>query len=348
VTETSTPVRGDLLSCYSTAIAGLLRTVGIPDTTVLGAQLFLGVHHSDDGLIDFLHYHTPLVGDGQHFRVELRRCGAPEPEVAAVRIAEHTQRVGATVVTGATSQLDWIDTAGTEPAPHWFLAFPGDPSGERLLVDDRFTWIDDAGEHTGFSDTLASTRVGRLAWSPLPVSPHQASRERWALGDHRLRPQWTGQKPWQWLEVRAVEQHTLDTELANAMLARTVEGRVTDSTVATHSWTVGSAAYALLADVLEDGIANPDTYRCNNDLWVAARNRDMVAASLPYIRADLAELGEWVSANLTPAWTALVRAMRYNSLRVATGGKPRRRVRTELDTIATLEEQFRARLSDVL
>jgi hypothetical protein len=352
-------VRGDLLSCYSTATAGLLRTMGVPDVLALGTQVFLGVRRVG-ALTEFLHYHTPLVGDGVLYRVELRRCGAADPGTAAQAVSRQARQVGAVVVTGCTTRLSWIETGGEEPAPHWFLAAPtGDPSGE-MLVDDRFTWIDDAGEHPGFTGPLPAAQVGALAWSPPPVSPQQSSRERWALGDHRDRPSWSADLPWQWLEVAGTEAMGADTvEFGRTMLGRTVNGQITDARVAAHGWAVGAAAFDALGEWLETGLSDPATYLCNNDFWVAARNRQMAAVSLRHLSrarvshgpgrlGELGELGDWVDSTLVPAWTGLVRAMRYNSLRVTRGRQPRPGVLTELRSIADLEDRFRTRLRDAL
>lgn len=346
-------VRGDLLSCYSTATAGLLRSFGVPDVLVFGTQLFLAVRRSGE-LMEFLHYHTPLTGDGDLYRVDLQRHGAAEPEAAAEAIVRHARDAGAAIVTGRTTHLPWIETGnGVEPAPHWFLVTPGEPGA--LLVDDRFRWTDDAGTHPGFVGTVPASRVGPFAWSPPPVSAEQASRERWALGDRRERPPWSDERPWQWLEAGGCAPPEAGAaEFAAAMLARTADARIVDPRVAAHGWAAGRAAFDALHDWLENGLADPATYRHNNDFWVAARNRKMVAASLRHARlpgrdgGGLAELGGWAAERLVPSWTALIRALHYNARRVAAGGAPRPGVLDSLRAIADLEDGFRQRLGGLL
>ncbi|GAA4057081.1 hypothetical protein [Actinomadura miaoliensis] len=343
-------VRGDLLSCYSTAAAGLLRAIGVPDVLAFGTQLFLGVRRSGS-LMEFLHYHTPLTGDGELYRVDLHRRGAAAPGEAADAIVRHAHETGAAIVTGRTTHLPWIETGDAEPAPHWFLVRPGPPG--RVEVDDRFLWTDDAGLHPGFVGTVPAAEVGAYAWSPPPPGPEQASRERWALGDRRDRPPWSPERPWQWLELTG--RRVPDTAgFAAVMLTRTATARIADPEVAAHGWACGRAAFDVLREWLEKGLADPATYRHNNDFWVASRNRKMVAASLRHARLPgqgpeaLEELSDWVGSTLVPAWTALVRALHYNARRVTTGGRPRPNALTALHAVADLEDDFRTRLGDVL
>lgn len=347
------PVRGDFLSCYSTAVAGLLRAVGVPDVFALGGQLLLGVRRLGD-IPEFLHYHTPLAGDGVLYRVDARRRGAASAAAAAEGLRREAERVGTVIVTGCTTQLPWIKTDGVEPAPHWFLAWPTEPDSDQLFVDDRFTWIDDAGEHEGFAGRLPAAEVGTLAWSPQPVSPEQASRERWAWGDQRCRPDWSNDRPWQWLEVADVRIGGADdVELGRIVLSRTAAGAIVDPGVAGFGWAVGAAAFETLAHLFDEGLTKAATYRCGNDLWVAGRNRLMIAealrqAELAGVATGLRALGDWVDERLVPAWTTLVRTVRYNTLRVERGTRPRTGILAELRRISALEDEFRARLADAL
>ncbi|MFC5744463.1 hypothetical protein [Actinomadura rugatobispora] len=352
------PVRGDLLSCYGTATAGLLRSVGVPEELAMGTQLFLGVRRAGS-LVEFLHHHTPLVGDGVLYRIDLRRRGATEPRAAGEAMARHAEARGVAVVTGCSAHLDWIGAGGSDTAPHWFLVRPSDgssdgPSGT-FQVDDPFTWTDGAGRHhPGFAGPFPSTGIGSLAWSPPPLGPQQTSRERWALGDRRDRPSWSDGRPWQWLEVAGAEVADAGAaEFGRLMCHRTVQGRITDPEVAAHGWATGPDAFTVLAEWLESGLSESATYAHKNDFWVAARNRKMVAASLQSPRcakvsAGLEQVGAWTESILVPAWTALVRTLHYNALSIARGRRPRPGVLADLRTIAELESRFRERLADAL
>lgn len=346
-------VRGDLLSCYLTAAAALLAAHGVDQTLAVGGQLFLGVRREGD-LLEFLHYHTPLAGDGGLYRLELRRCGAEDSGAAAAAIAGEAARTGIALVTGSTDTLPWCDRGEAVPAPHWFVVRPSAGGAGRLDIDDRFTWIDEYGEHRGFRGAVAVERVGRFAYSPPLPDAVQASRERWALGDRRERPDWSGQRPWQWLEcARRPAGEVPAVDLGRAVLERTARGEVTDAAVAAQGWATGRAAFDEMADVFDAGSADPRTYRCQTDLWVALRNRQLFAVALRHAQhsgvADgLAEVGAWVDAQLVPAWTGLVRSTRYNMLRVGQGIRPHAGAPHELRRIGALEDEARDRVAAVM
>ena len=56
------PIRGDLLSCFTTALATYLAHYGIDYTFAFGLQLYLATHFEQrDGLKGaFIHQHRPL------------------------------------------------------------------------------------------------------------------------------------------------------------------------------------------------------------------------------------------------------------------------------------------------
>ncbi len=363
------PVRGDLLSCYSTAVAGLLGTLGIPHLLAFGAQLFLGAR-TDGQLTEFLHYHTPLTGDGELYRVDLCRRGAADPEAAAGAIVEEAASHGVAVVTGCTTDLPWLDTGTVDPAPHWFLLRStadrstadrsssdrsgSEPGGGLLHVDDRFTWVDDAGEHLGHTGTVARSDLGALAHSPLPVNAEHLSRERWALGDSRVRPSWSDERPWQWLACGSTEVSAAEpVEWGRTLLGRTAEGAISSPEVAAEGWSVGRAAFDILADTVAAQMTEPGATRNHNDLWVASRNRLMFVAGLRQahetgVAPGLDALADWVDENLLPSWAILIRTMRYNALKVAAGSRPRLSVLDDIRRIGALEEDVRDRLGKSL
>lgn len=360
--EADPPVRGDLLSCYSTAAAGLLAALGVRQLSAVGGQLFFAVRE-DQGLTEFLHHHTPLTGDGLLYRLVLERHGAADPDAAGAAIAAEAERVGAVMVTGHTGGLPWLEPDPEQPAPHWFLARPaagtstGEGSGEPgggLIVDDRFTWIDDAGEHLGHTGPVARASVGVLADSPPPPNAEHASRERWALGDDRPRPAWSAQRPWQWWQCPTAEIGQAEpVEWARVVLWRSAAGALTDPAVAAAGWTTGRAAFEALADKFEALLTDPAAYRYHNDLWVASRNRLVFAQALRHAEAlgastapgGLAELADYVEEAVVPAWDLLVRTMRYNAIRVSRGSRPRPSVITELRRLGALDQQVTGRLA---
>ncbi|MFI0939396.1 hypothetical protein [Streptomyces sp. NPDC021020] len=346
-------VRGDLLSCYSAAFAACLAAYGVDQNLAVGGQLFLGLRR-DGELLEFLHHHTPLSGDADFYRLDMRRRGAADPESAAESIRAEAERRGIALVTGSTGTLPWIDRGSALPAPHWFVVRPSAGSTGQVAVDDRFTWLDEHGDHPGFQGTVAAAEVGRLAWSPLPVGAEALSRERWALGDPRVRPAWSAARPWQWWEcASATVRDASGVGFGRAVLERSSAGAITDPSVASRGWTVGRAAFDELADAMSAGLGEPDTYRCGTDLWVAYRNRQAFAAALHHaqrlgVAGGLDGVGAWVSGELVPSWAGVTRAMRYNALRVQQGVRPHTGLLPELRRLGELEDEARRRLATAL
>ena len=346
-------MRGDLLSCYVTAADAVLAAHGVDQTLAVGGQMFLGLRRDGD-LIEFLHYHTALAGDGDLYLIDLRRRGAARAQRAAEAIAEEAARTGIALVTGAIGTLPWCDRGDGSSAPHWFVVRPAAGGADLLDVDDRFTWIDEHGEHAGFRGSVAAGQIGEFAYSPPPADAEQASRERWALGDRRDRPDWSERRPWQWFESSCRTTVSAPAaELGRAVLERTVHGTPTDAAVAAQGWLTGRAAFDEMADMLDARLADPAAYQCQTDLWVALRNRQFFAVALRHAQAlgvadGLGEVGGWVDEQLVPAWSGLVRAMRYNMLRVAQGVRPHTSAPRELRRIGALEDEARGRLAAAL
>lgn len=352
-TCSSGEIRGDLLSCYLTATAALLAAHGIDHNLAIGGQLFLGLRQEADRL-QFLHYHTPLAGDGELYRIDLQRHGTADPFSAGKEIAEEAARTGIVLVTGSTSSLPWLDRGDAEPTPHWFVVRPSGENVDLLDVDDRFIWVDEYGEHVGFQGSVPRHEVGKLAHSPLPVNTQQGDRERWALGDRRDRPEWSELRPWQWWECESVMAGDAEAvEAGRVVLERTVQGVLIDTAVRDHGWTTGRAVFEELAEVLDAGLSEPDSYRCNTDLWVALRTRQFFAVGLGHawrtgVADGLSTVHSWVEAELVPAWTSVVRAMRYNALRVGQNLRPHVGVLEEIRRIGALEDEARGRLAAAL
>lgn len=351
--ESDEGVRGDLLSCYVTAAVAVLAAHGVDQTLAVGGQMFLGLRRDGD-VLEFLHYHTPLAGNGDLYRIDLHRRGAADAGTAAEAIASEAERTGIALVTGAIGTLPWCDRNDGSSAPHWFVIRPAADGAAMLDIDDRFAWIDEYGEHPGFRGPVAAEKIGEFAYSPPPADAEQVSRERWALGDRRDRPDWSGQRSWQWLESSSRTTGSAPAaELGRTVLERTVLGIPTDAAVAAESWVTGRAAFDEMANMLDARLADPDAYRCQTDLWVALRNRQFFAVALRRAQSvgvadGLGEVGDWVEEHLVPAWSGLVRAMRYNMLRVAQGVRPHTSAPQELRRIGALEDEARDRVATAL
>ncbi len=343
-------VRGDLLSCFSASVATYLGLLGIPYEIVFGCQLVLAVRSRGD-LLEFRHYHTPLSGDSTLYRIDFEWHGHPTPDGAAELVLTEVATRGAAVVTGCTSHLPWLGGEGRPPAPHWFVAHTPNGAGT-IGLTDPFEWIDDSGEQLGFFGRCGVDDVGRFSYSPEPRTPELRSRERWALGVPLERPPSSGARPWQWLAARHVAVSDFDErEAARTLLARTIAvnlGPPSDG-----GWEWGPAALLAVRDELGSRLSDPGVYDIHNDLWVAARGRQLFAHALR--RSERLALGQGLSAvaerveeEVVPRWVSLTRLMRYNGIRVMRGGKPRSGVLDELAALAHVESRLLAQLAEVL
>jgi hypothetical protein len=350
--EDDRDIPGDLLSCFGTAIAGLQATLGLPWETIIGCQLFTGVRRRGDGL-DFLHHHTPLTGEPGLFNMPLRRCGASEWRAAGTAIEAGVARCGAVIVTSRNRNLAWVPSANVPVAPHWLLVRGGPRPGATEVVDP-FSWVDEDGEHAGHVAVYDRAEVGLLAHAGEHLAAPVASRERWALGTAYERPDWSDDRPWQWLEPAARSDFVDRRTLARTMLHRTAAGEVADPAEAPH-WAVGTEAFALLAAHLDQGGSRPETYEIHNDLWVAARARQLFRRTLtrPTAREVLAPgaaaaVVSLLDQEILPAWDTLLKIMRYTALRVARGAPPRRPVVADLERLGDAEARLRSLLTTAL
>ncbi|MGW7256374.1 hypothetical protein [Streptomyces sp. NPDC054834] len=343
---TRTAVRGDLLSCYTAAVAVLMETRGLSHRAVLGGQLFLAVRR-EGTRCEVVHQHTPLTGDGDTFTLPLVRRGAADAEEAGRAIEAAARRDGAVIVTGSTDRLPWL--AGAAPAPHWFAVTC---RAERLEIDDVFTWSDDQGDFGPYLATADARDLGPLAACPAPPEPAHRARERLALGTGDPGPAGRVDLPYQWLEPAPAAGPRVESR-ADVTLSRMLHRTAVAPGLAESGWLTAGAATAALADLLEEAGRSPEVLAVQSDLWVAARGRALFREVLrdeatAVLGPAAAGLGDWVEAQVLPRWTGVVRAVRYNALRVRLGRPPQRGMARELRRLGVLEDELLDRLRGCL
>ncbi|MEU8971082.1 hypothetical protein AB0D11_17645 [Streptomyces monashensis] len=354
---TGRTLRGDLLSCYTAAVAVLMETRGLSHRAVLGGQPFLAVRR-EGTRCEVVHQHTPLTGDGESFTLPLVRRGAADAEEAGRAVAAAARRDGAVIVTGATDRLPWL--AGAAPAPHWFAVTC---RAGRPEIDDVFAWSDDQGDFGSYRAPVEPHRLGPLAACPAPPDPAHRARERLALGGTDAGPAGRTELPYQWLELDPEgapgpgdrTDGTGGTGGADGMdvLSRMLHRTAAAPGLAQPGWLTGGAAAVALADLLEEAGRTPEVLAVQSDLWVAARGRALFREVLrdeatALLGPTAAGLGDWLEAHVLPPWTGVVRAVRYNALRVRRGHPPQRGMARELRRLGALEDELPDRLRDVL
>jgi hypothetical protein len=343
--------RGDVLSCFGTAIAQLLDHLSRPHRIFMGCQLATGVRPGVDA-VEFRHYHTPL--DSAALGLAVTRHQARSAGEATAGIVAALDRDGAVVLTGTNDHLPWVNPGELGVAAHWVFAAREVAAERSVRVTDPFEWIDDAGEHHAYRDTRAEQETACLAeGSPLP-SPYAVSRDRWAFGSAIARPDGGREPGWYWLTAAQPPQGCPPApEAARELLSRTARPAERQPGGPADGWQWDEDAFGLLAEFIEDGRDAPDTYLIHNDLWVAARCRALFATALAAAPAqaaagDLTEVTSWADSQIIPAWTGLLRLLRYNAGRVARGRAPRGGAGAALLFIARQEQQLRLRLGVAL
>ncbi|MFD8611790.1 hypothetical protein [Streptomyces sp. NPDC059631] len=349
--EGRTAVRGDLLSCYTAAVAVLAEARGLSHRAVLGGQVFLGVRR--DGVrCEVVHQHTPLTGDGETFALPLVRRGAADAGEAGRAVEAAARRDGAVIVTGSTDRLPWL--AGAAPAPHWFAVTHRDG---RTAVEDVFTWSDDRGDFGPYRAPADAHTLGPLAAAPPPPDPAHRTRERLALGGTRAGAAARLGLPYQWLELSAADGPPGTGGAAPPGDAADVLRRMLHRTAAPPGpgpgWLTGRAAVEALADLLAEAGRAPEVLTVQSDLWVAARGRALFRQVLAAEAAALlgpaaAGLGDWLEERVLPLWSGVVRAVQYNALRIRRGHAPQHGMARELRRLGAFEDELRDRLRDVL
>jgi hypothetical protein len=343
--------RGDLLSCFGTAVAHLLGHVGQPYLIFMGCQLATGVRHDGD-IMEFRHYHTPLMGRAPGIVVSRHRAYSAED--AAAGILAELDRSGAVVLTGTNDHLPWVDPGELDIASHWVFASRRPGAGRGIRVSDPFTWIDDAGEHHGYVGVRSEGQIACLAEGSALTTACAISRDRWAFGSATDRPDGYLAHGWYWLAAdEASPDATLAADPVRTLLSRTARLAPRHSDTEGGDWHWDEDAFEMLAEFFENGRDDPVTYVLHNDLWVVARSRALFATALAAqpVRAVLGDLSGVIACmdgGIIPAWNAVLKLLRYNAGRMARGRPPRAGVGPALNALAGQERELRLRLQDAL
>jgi hypothetical protein len=352
------PIRGDRLSCYTASIAAYMETAGIDHQLALGTQLFLAVRcqAAPSLCLSFVHYHTPLLGHALTHELQLVRRWAADPATAGQRISAHCGSAGAVIVVGDAMNLPWLVTFGRKHTPHWFLVNAVDEQAGKVSIADQFAFIDEAGTQEPFAGWLDLALLGSFAQGCPLFSPVFQSRDTWAFGV-RTQPIDGDGAAYQWFEAATPPlAYPVARPQALELLTRTAlfhTGQHPRADLPAPDWACGLAAISFLADCFQTHLENPDLYAINDDVWVAARNRELFAIVLARLGAELdlaalSALSAWCIEQLVPQWHAVPRIMRYNLGLLQRGRRPTALLVETLTKIAGLEAQAMERLGGIL
>src|SRR5579885_2977683 len=150
------PIRGDLLSCFTTALATYLAHYGIDYTFAFGLQLYLATHFEQrDGLKGaFIHQHRPLTGASSLYTLHLTRCWTNDQSCVLEKLLQEWQKRGHLIAIGDSFHLPWQANYSKKHIPHWFVIEAIDTARQQVLVNDKFEFIDANSTQAAYADWL--------------------------------------------------------------------------------------------------------------------------------------------------------------------------------------------------
>lgn len=357
--ETSSrPVHGEVLSCYTTAVADYFESRGVDHELVLGTQLFLAVRREpvEDLSLSFLHYHTPLLQAAPMQPFAMERRTSPEKDEAVESILDELRNSGAVIVVGDTARLPWTVTYGSqEHASHFFVVDQYDSQEETVRVRDMFQYLDERGEQMPFTGYLNLDELAECAIAPPPGNQARHRRELLAFGAEED-PQRVAFSGYQWFEAEApTRARAFGLEEKIDLLQKTVDlhsARRIRSDTGSGEWHCGTNAIEFVASIIEEELTNPLLYEISDDLWVAGRNREMFALTLRRIgresgQESLQELSRYCES-IAQTWLQATRIMHYNRSALIRGRRPRALVVDLLASAKNAEEELIERIEDAL
>lgn len=354
--QSQSPVRGDLLSCYTSSIAEYMQQAGIDYQLVMGTQLFLAVNVQSEhpARLSFVHYHTPLLGNFTTHSLHLVRKGTADQAEAMHSIARQCELFGAVIVAGDAINFPWSVTYGKKHAPHWFIITAIDE--QHAYITDRFEFLNEHGMQQPFTGKINREQLATILQAHLVQEHTYQAREQWAFGLEMPTNDQVLQQ-YQWFESTSRPQsHAADERGIRLLLKNTYafhSGQQRRIDLSKAGWTYGLQALHSLAHHFETHLDHAAMYQYSDDIWVVARNRQMFAHVLDRLGktlqvTDLNGLAAWCEAELIEQWNAIPRIMRYNAGCLERGRKPSMLLVESFLTAARLEEILLERLHHIL
>ena len=356
---TRASVRGDMLNCFTSAIATYLSSYGLDYTLACGLQLYLAMkcEEQQDGLAaTFIHHHRPLGEGSPLFTLHLTRRWSDMRDLAEQHLLQELHQKKHLLAVGDAYNLPWQIHYGRKHAPHWFVVDEIDDERHMVHVRDTFEFIDAHDIQKPFDSWLSSSDLVDLTKVHEHPSSLYLARDLHSLGSKEELPL-EAYHGYQWFETVAhVEASPITAASIKQELIDSYEhmtGARQREDLVRQGWLTGFDTVAALPAFFREHLANPRLYEMRDDFWVAGRQRSLFAHALRSAadlinRPALEDLAVWCEATLIPLWTAIPRVMFYNASCIQRQRAPRQLLIQHAEEVHLAEIELMRRLETCL
>ena len=235
------------------------------------------------------------------------------------------------IVAGDTMLLPWLITHEQRHAPHWFLIDAVNESEHTVHITNQFKILDEKGEQRAFDGWLSFKDLALVARADTEPNPVLEHRDRWAFGEE-FDPEQSVLGGSQWFEaVTPCVAYPVSSAQCLDLLQSTQTGHgqsLRPASLTDPAWICGLNYLRRLPEYFAANLSDPDLYKISDDLWVAARSRQLFAGTLVRFGGELGldgliQVGAFCEAEVVAQWLALPRIMRYNASCLERGRPPR-------------------------
>lgn len=352
-------VRGDMLNCFTSAVATYLSHYRLDYTLTSGLQLYLAlkVEKQRNGLaMSFIHHHRPLVGSSPLFTLHLTRHWSNVRTLAEQSLLQELYQKKPLLVVGDAYNLPWQIHYTKKHAPHWFVVEDINEARQMAHIRDPFEFIDAHGTQKSFDSWFPLPQLVDLAQVHSDPSPIYLARDLHSLG-HIEKVPLEAYHGYQWFEATVhKEASTITSSYIEQELNRThayMTGTKRREDLLQQDWLTGLDALAMLPTLFQAYLTDPLLYEMKDDFWVAGRQRILFAHALRQASSiahqpALEALADWCDTTLVPLWVAIPRLMLYNASCLQRQHPPRELLVQQAEKVWQTELEFMHKLETCL
>lgn len=352
------PIRGNMLTCFTSALATYFAADGLDYTFAFGLQLYLAlkIEERDELKSSFIYFHRPLPGDFPLYRLRVKRSMTNDQSCALMALLCEYREQKRLLIPGDAYNLPWHINYRKKHAIHWFVVEEINESQQRIHIHDPFEFVDVYGTQSSYDGWLPLSSLTSLAQVCSNPSYAYLARDFHGLGTDEYIPleEYHG---YQWFEISSevkpqkISNAYIFQELVSTYHA--MAGQVRREDLSQNNWYMGLEALAVLPELFCNHLTNPALYEMKDDLWGVCRHHQLFAYTLRQIAREsgqlsLEALANWCEETLIPLWSSLPRIMLYNSSCIAHQRPPRDILVQCAEEIYRAEKEFMDRLTRYL